>query len=199
MSVFTPSLPSADLGGRGALNFCSFYVGFDIGIANCACSAFHLSRMFGRILCLLSVGWLLGPASAFAGSAKVVKVLSHLVDAQGRHSLSPSHFDRDAYQAHLRSNPEKVSGLRYDIQWRSRLLPQGELELKLEIRGQNLPIDETLILARKVEPRRFDFITNWSQIVLTREEFDKVGDVIAWRVTLWDGSVMLAEEKSFLW
>jgi len=192
MSVFTPFLPRWGSGGLNAR-------AFDIGIAISLSSAFHLSRMFGRTLCLLLVGWLLCPAAALAGSAKVVKVLSHLVDAQGRHSLSPSHFDRDAYQAYLRSNREKVSGLRYDIQWRSRFLPQRELELKLEIRGQNLPIDTTLSLARKVEPRRLDFLTNWSQIVLTREEFDQAGDVIAWRVTLWDGTVMLAEEKSFLW
>lgn len=155
--------------------------------------------MFRRLFQCLVLGCLLGIQTANAASAKVVKVLSHLVDSQGRHAVSPSHFDRDAYQAHLRSNPEKIAGLRYDIQWRSRLVKVPELEMRLELRGEKLPIDQSVTLSRKVDVRRLDLLSSWAQIALTREEFDRVGDVIAWRVTIWDGSVMMAEEKSFLW
>ena len=55
-----------------------------------------------------------------AADGKVIKVLPHLLDQAGRHSLSPSLFERDAYQAELRKHPEKVSGLRYDVRWRIR-------------------------------------------------------------------------------
>ncbi len=47
---------------------------------------------------LLATAW-----SATAAPAKVIKVLPHFLDQKGRHALSPSLYDRDAYQAHLRS------------------------------------------------------------------------------------------------
>ena len=39
-------------------------------------------------------------------TARVIKVLHHLIDAKGRNALAPSLFERDAYQIHLRENPE---------------------------------------------------------------------------------------------
>ncbi len=57
---------------------------------------------------------------AHAASGKVLKVLPHFLDLQGRHALSPSLFERDAYQAHLRKNPAEVSALRFDVEWSGR-------------------------------------------------------------------------------
>jgi hypothetical protein len=31
------------------------------------------------------------------------------------------------------------------------------------------------------------------------EDFKQLGEISAWRVTLWDGAQLLAERKSFLW
>ena len=39
----------------------------------------------------------------------------------------------------------------------------------------------------------------WNGIALTGEDYKAFGEVTAWRVTLWDGETMLAEQKSFLW
>ena len=39
----------------------------------------------------------------------------------------------------------------------------------------------------------------WSALALDKETYQQLGGVAAWRVTLWDGEQMLAEQKSFLW
>ena len=48
-----------------------------------------------------------------AASAKIIKVLPHLLDRDGRHTLSPSLYERDAYQAILRAHPIQRSALRF--------------------------------------------------------------------------------------
>ena len=47
-------------------------------------------------------------------------MLPHYLDKEGRHTLSPSLYERDAYQAILRQNPEKRGGMRFDVQWKAR-------------------------------------------------------------------------------
>src|SRR5687767_16014534 len=54
-----------------------------------------------------------------AAEPRVIKVLTHLIDAQGRNALAPSLYERDAYQLHLRSNPALVSGMRFDVQFKA--------------------------------------------------------------------------------
>lgn len=140
-------------------------------------------------------------AAALAGafpSGRVIKVLPHLLDAQGRHTLSPSLFDRDAYQALLRKNPALVSGLRFDIQWRA---DGGTMAtnavLRVEIRGTakgqlpgNLTLEETVKLTGS---------SHWAALKLDGEKYQNFGEVTAWRVTLWAGDDLLSEQKSFLW
>ena len=41
--------------------------------------------------------------------------------------------------------------------------------------------------------------SNWSQMKLAGENFSKLGELVAWRATLWEGDRLLAEQKSFLW
>src|SRR5258708_11430417 len=73
------------------------------------------------------------PAEAATG--RVIKVLPHLLDLEGRHALSPSLYDRDAYQAHLRQHPSECSGMRFDVQWRSKATADAPLKLRVEVRG----------------------------------------------------------------
>src|SRR5205814_9854679 len=89
-------------------------------------------------------------ASALGGEAatgRIIKVLPHLLDLAGRHSLSPSLYERDAYQAFLRKNPEKCSGLRFDVQWKAKAADSKRLKLRLEVRGSKaaepLVLEET--------------------------------------------------------
>src|SRR5690606_39577936 len=85
--------------------------------------------------------------SATAATTRIIKVLPHFIDHKGRHSLSPSLYDRDAYQAHLRANPELRSGLRFDVHWKAKTAQHENLTLRVELRGAaegNLPRQTTL-------------------------------------------------------
>jgi hypothetical protein len=144
------------------------------------------------------IGALVGGVAAQAATGKVIKVLPLFLDLKGRQALSPSLYERDAYQAILRQHPEKRSGLRYAIQWKAKGGVWEPLKIRLEVRGiaeGNLPRE--LTIDKNVEHGgRF---SRWSSITLGREEYAVLGEVTAWRVTLWEGEQMLGEQKSFLW
>jgi len=140
---------------------------------------------------------LVAATPADAASGKVVKVLPHHLDAQGRHTLSPSLFDRDAYQAYLRQNPQLRAGQRFDICWRARA-KNPALTLRVELRGASsvrAPREHTL--TTPVKPSRG--LTRWTGLEIQGEEFRALGEITAWRVTLWDGDQLLGEQKSLLW
>ena len=50
-------------------------------------------------------------------SPGIVKVLPHCLDASGNHSDGPTLLHRDVYQRKLRTNPDLVHGVRYDVNW----------------------------------------------------------------------------------
>ncbi len=128
-------------------------------------------------------------------SARISKVLPHYLDLEGRHTVNPSLFERDAYQAYLRAHPDEVGGLRFDIQWSSTVYYTDALLLKLELRGSRSP--EELVIEQEIERR--PWYQRWTGIDLDEESFAKLGDIMAWRASLWDGEEMLAEQRSFLW
>ncbi|HUS36056.1 MAG TPA: hypothetical protein VM680_11960 [Verrucomicrobiae bacterium] len=133
--------------------------------------------------------------SAHAAEGRIVKVLPHFLDQNGKHTLHPSLFERDAYQAHLKTHPELCSGMRFDVQWKGRKLQDPKL--KLEVRGAKIP-------ARQIETFSGDLksgsmFSRWAGITVPVEDFNRLGSIVAWRVSLWDGDSQLAEQKSFLW
>ena len=130
-----------------------------------------------------------------AASARLVKVLHHFMDQQGRIALNPSLYERDAYQVQLRSNPAERSGLRFDVQWKSR--DADRLTLKIELRGNRGKIATTKVLEQSVRFR--GLFSTWSRVTLTGDEYQKFGELSAWRATLWDGDKQVAEQSSFLW
>jgi len=130
-----------------------------------------------------------------AASARLVKVLPHFVDQQGRIALNPSLYERDAYQVHLRTHPDERSGLRFDVQWRSRDL--NRLKLRVELRGNRGRDGTTAVIEEEVKYR--GLFTAWSRVSLTGDAYKKFGELSAWRATLWDGEKLVAEQKSFLW
>ena len=131
-----------------------------------------------------------------AATGKVIKVLPHYLDREGHHALTPSLFDRDAYQARLRKNPELCSTLRYDVQWRARAT-SGELKLRLEIRATLTNPMKPFVMEKTVKARTP--WSRWTGVALPPEDFKKLGSIIAWRVSLWEDGQELAEQKSFLW
>jgi hypothetical protein len=153
-----------------------------------------------RWFSILSVAAFLLAASLFpavATTGRVIKVLPHFLDLKGRHALSPSLYDRDAYQAQLRQHPEQRSGMRFDLLWKAKADTNTTLKLRVELRGiaqGNLPRQKTL--ENEVKPRR---LGHWTSLTLQGDDYRNFGEMTAWRVTLWDGDQLVGEQKSFLW
>lgn len=152
--------------------------------------------MFRRtLLCLMLMLGCWALCGCRTQSAKISKVLPHYLDQDGLHTQAPSLFERDAYQAYLRTHPEEMSGLRFDIQWSSTVYYLEGLKLKLELRGAKEP--EIVSLEQELEKR--PWYQRWTSFELDRESFERLGEIVAWRASLWDGDRLLAEQQSFLW
>jgi hypothetical protein len=134
--------------------------------------------------------------SAHAATGRIIKTLPHLLDSKGRHTIYPSLFERDFYQADLRKHPEKCSGIRFDVQWKARKT-ENKLRLKVELRGTKTPPRQLESFEKEIAPRAV--LSRWTPLTIEGPAYERVGSVTAWRVTLWDGEQQLAEEKSFLW
>lgn len=137
------------------------------------------------------------PAAGATG--RVIKVLPEFLDREGRTALSPSLYERDAYQEELRKHPDRRSGLRYYVQWKTHGAVWEPLKLRLELKGVaegNLP--KQLVLEQALANKRARF-SRWSDITLSADQYRQLGEVTAWRVTLWEGTRMIGEQKSFLW
>lgn len=145
----------------------------------------------------LSVTLLLSEAVCSAGSGRIYKVLPHRLDALGRHTLSPSLYERDAYQAYLRRHPNECAGLRFDIQWKVKKATAGPLKLRVEVRTSKTDAAKPLVLETPLQ--RKGRLSRWSALTIAGERFKVLGEVIAWRATLWEGDAFLAEQQSFLW
>jgi|SRR6266536_124293 len=150
-------------------------------------------RWFGTLTLLAMVAGF--PTGAEAATARIIKVLPHFLDRDGRSSLSPSLYERDAYQVFLRKNPEQCSGLRFDIQWKARNADWSRLKLRVEIRGSKAATPQVLERPAK----RNHWYHRWSSLALEGATYQQIGEAIAWRATLWEGNQLLAEQKSFLW
>ncbi len=137
----------------------------------------------------------LGAGMLWGDEARVVKVLPHLVDHQGRHTLSPSLYERDAYQAELRQHPEKRAGMQYEVLWTASRRVSGPLKLRLELRGAEGEASETVETAVK----RGFWGRRWSRVLVPRDQFRRLGTVNAWKATLLESGKPLAEARSFLW
>jgi hypothetical protein len=133
--------------------------------------------------------------SALSAEARIVKVLPHFLDQNGKHTLHPSLFERDAYQAHLRTHPELCSGMRFDVQWKGRKLQDPKV--KLEVRGAKIPARQIETFSRDLKSG--GMFSRWAGVTVPVADFNRLGSIVAWRVSLWDGEQQLAEQKSFLW
>ena len=139
------------------------------------------------LVCLLAGGCSSAP--------RVVKVLPHFTDTEGRMALSPSLYERDAYQAQLRMHPAERGGLRFDIQWRAP--DTGKLKLLVEMRGA---LSNRVTTARLEMPlAKGGRYSRWSTAAIPAADYPKFGELVAWRVTLWNNTNLLADQKSFLW
>ncbi len=147
----------------------------------------------------LMIFLLLGSLSAGAADAvtgHVVKVLPLFLDQKGRDAISPSLYDRDAYQAYLRQHTNEVSAVRFDVLWKASDAG-AKLKLRLELRGIGAGgMPKQTMLEQTVTPKIF---RSWTSLTLGGADRQDFGEVVAWRATLWSGDDLLDEQKSFLW
>lgn len=156
----------------------------------------RVMRHFVVILFCLALMTLTACSTGKSGG-NITKVLPHWVDLEGRHALSASLFERDAYQAHLRTHPEERSGLRYDVHWRASRKGAPAYRLQLELRTTGRSMEDPILKTEVVkDPPPWG---RWSEVPLERDLLRDAGEPVAWRVTLWDGAELLDEERSFLW
>lgn len=150
-------------------------------------------RRFKWLCGLVAAGLACGVAQG--ASARIVKVLPQYLDREGRVALSPSLLERDAYQALLRAHPDRRGGLRFAVQWKGRAA--GPLTLRVELRGvrNNQPTAARL----EAPVPRGTWLGRWATAQLTGPDYEALGELRAWRVTLWHGATLLSEQKSFLW
>ena len=144
------------------------------------------------IVLLFLGGW---ATPGLAASAKIIKVLPQFLDLEGRHSISPSLYDRDAYQAKLRREPKERSALRFAVQWRAK--QTVPLKLRVEMRGGKG--SEATHATLESSSAHLAGFSKWTQLTLSGEDYKKFGELVAWRATLWEGDKLLSEKKSFLW
>jgi|SRR6185295_19208347 len=147
---------------------------------------------------LLLLSLILGMSGTITHAADhIVKVLPHFLDQQGRHTLSPSLYERDAYQAFLRKHPDLISAVRFDVQWKAKPIDPTKLKLRVEVRGSKSGLAVPIVVEQSVQAPKF--FSKWTDLSLDKETYEKLGEMVAWRVTIWDGDQQVAEQTSFLW
>jgi len=132
-----------------------------------------------------------------AGQGSVVKVLPQLLDQKGRHALSPSLYERDAYQFHLRKDPKLRGGVRLAVQWKAKKVDWTKLSLRAEMRCL---LEDNLHTVTVEEPAvKNGYFSSWSEFRIEGIDYKAFGQLVAWRVTLWEGDHQLGQMQSFLW
>lgn len=133
-----------------------------------------------------------------AGEGKVVKVLSQLLDKQGHFALSPSLYERDAYQFRLRKSLALRGGARLVVQWKAKKADWSRLTLRAEIRSLLGDSLHTVTL-EQAAVKNGGLLGNWSEFRIEGADYKNFGDIVAWRVTLLEAGQPLGQLESFLW
>ncbi len=151
-------------------------------------------RFFAAILIFVGAAVAVNASDA---SGRIVKVLPLYLDLNGHDAISPSLFDRDAYQAELREQATNVSAIRFDILWKTSATKNAPLKLRAELRGVTTNgFPRQTVLETNIAPH---FFRHWTSLKLEHDELNNFGSLVAWRVTILNGDKILAEQKSFLW
>ena len=153
-----------------------------------------------RSTLLVLIALITWSSPVLAGDAHPVikKALRHYLDTQGRHTKSPSLLDRDAYQVYLREHPLEISGLRFDVQLGLRKLKESPLSLKVELRhGKGTKID--LFTQQSKVTLKGRRRSQWTKLTIEGDAYKEIGEIIAWRISLWQGDTKLSTKESFLW
>jgi hypothetical protein len=145
------------------------------------------------MMCLVTMSAL----AAGAPDGKIIKALPQFLDAQGQSAISPSLFDRDAYQAYLRKHPGERKALQLAVQWKASGVDWSRVKLRAELRGVQGNNLHTTTLEMSV--KKNGLFGSWTDFKIEGEDYQKFGELAAWRVTLWEGDKQIGSQQSFLW
>jgi hypothetical protein len=149
-----------------------------------------------RIFIALAILLCLAPVLR-AGQGSVVKVLPQLLDQRGRQTLSPSLYERDAYQLRLRKDPALRGGARLAVQWKAKKVDWSKLTLRAEMRCL---LEADLHTVTMEEPAiKHGWFSSWAEFRIEGADYKNFGQLVAWRVTLWEGDRQIGALESFLW
>ena len=150
---------------------------------------------WSRVLAVLWLGWV-ACGAAYAGGDRIVKVLPHYLDVHGKHAVSPSLFERDAYQAMLKANPDKRGGMQFDVRWKSGVASRRERVLRLELVTPKHPESLPLVIEQALPPKRK---SGWAKVPIGAATAKEAGEIVAWRLALVVDGATVASQQSFLW
>ena len=143
---------------------------------------------------------LLAALPAFADGmekGRIVKMLPLFLDLKGHDAVSPSLYDRDAYQAYLSRHTNEISAIRFDFLWQVENPSAAKYKLCIELHGIGAGGKPTrIMLEQEALP---PLLRRWNSLNLGGADYKNFGVLIAWRATLWRGDRLLSEQKSFLW
>jgi len=148
-------------------------------------------RLLSLFALITLFGW-----SVEAREARILKVLPHYLDSKGRHTLAPSLYERDAYQKVLRDTPHLRSAMRFDIQ---STAPKKNQPLKLRLEFRGVKGQDLTSLTKETTISDKSWFRPWSSVEISGKDFKDLGELTAWRATLWNGEKQISEQKSFLW
>lgn len=140
--------------------------------------------------------FLLAGLPLLAAEGRILKVLPFYLDAKDRTALSPSLFDRDAYQALLKRKPELRKALRMDVHFKTAAASTN-LQLRIDLRCNRE--GQITNSTHVVSVTRTGVAGRWKSVKIEGEAFEQLGSLLAWRATLWDADRQIGEQKSFLW
>ncbi len=148
-----------------------------------------------RWVALFSALLTAGCAILSTGPGHIDKVLVHYLDGEGRHARGGTLLDRDIFQRELRDSPSRIAAVRFDIKWAGTALDANATRLRVEIRGtkQIVPI---VIEQPAGIPRQ---MARWTGVALSPAEYQKLGALESWRVSLIEGNRTISHQQSFLW
>jgi hypothetical protein len=132
--------------------------------------------------------------SASAESAKIIKVLPQFLDLKGRSSISPSLYDRDAYQEQLRTTKTNRTALQFNVNW--KVHGHEALIIRVEAKGMKGKEPTSKVLEQTLKPGVF---SKWTGVTIAGTNYESFGELVSWRVTLLNSTNVVAEQKSFLW
>jgi hypothetical protein len=132
------------------------------------------------------------------GGFAVLKVNRTLLDQFGHETDVVGDLQgQAAYQYDLRHDPFRQRGARFHIKWKAPRRAE-RIRLVLDLQGLN-PANESTRATVAAHQPDMDGWAEWTTLDIKGQQFKKLGEIMAWRVTLYSGDQVMAELPSANW